>query len=271
MEIKISKESLAKKKLFVGMPCYGGMMTGMTAKSLLDLQSVMGAHGVETKFSFLFNESLIMRARNYIVDEFLNRSDCTHFLFIDADIAFNAQDLIAMLAVAEDEDKDIITIPYPKKSLEWGQLAKALKKNPNVPIEDWSRILGAIVFNPVAGTQKFSVTEPLQIMDGGTGLMLIKRSVFERFQEKYPEQMYRPDHVGQVNFGGEREICAFFDCEIDSESKRYLSEDYFFTQKCRKMGITTWMLPWTSANVYHIGTHMFQGDLIKIAAHVGEI
>lgn len=32
MEIKISKESLAKKKLFVGMPCYGGMMTGMTSK-----------------------------------------------------------------------------------------------------------------------------------------------------------------------------------------------------------------------------------------------
>ncbi len=271
MEIKISKESLAKKKLFVGTPMFGGMCSGMYMKSCLDLQSVLSAYGVETKFSFLFNESLIMRARNYICDEFLNRSDCTHFLFIDADIAFNAQDIVAMLAVSEDDDKDIVTIPYPKKSLEWGQLSKALKKNPNIPVDDWSKLLGAIVFNPVAGTQKFSVQEPLQIMDGGTGLMMIKRSVFEKYQKAFPEQMYKPDHVGQANFDGSREICAFFDCHIDPESKRYLSEDYFFTQKCRKIGIKTWMLPWASSNVYHVGTHMFQGDLNKVAMYIGEM
>jgi hypothetical protein len=63
MQIKTTREELAKKKLFIGMPCYGGMMCGMTAKSLLDLQAVLGQYGIDSKFSFLFNESLIQRAR----------------------------------------------------------------------------------------------------------------------------------------------------------------------------------------------------------------
>jgi hypothetical protein len=66
MEIKISRDELAKKKVFIGMPCYGGMMTGMTAKSLLDLQATFGQYNIEARFSFLFNESLIQRARKYI-------------------------------------------------------------------------------------------------------------------------------------------------------------------------------------------------------------
>jgi len=110
MEIKISREELSKKKLFVAMPMYGGMCCGMTAKSMLDLQALMGNYGVEVKFSFLFNESLIQRARNYLTDEFYNRSDCTHLMFIDADVAFNPQDIVAMLAL----DKEIIGGPYPK-------------------------------------------------------------------------------------------------------------------------------------------------------------
>jgi hypothetical protein len=59
-------------------------------------------YGVSVKFSYLFNESLIRRARNYLVDEFLNRSDATHLLFIDSDIHFNPQDVVALLALDKD-------------------------------------------------------------------------------------------------------------------------------------------------------------------------
>mgnify|MGYP000341873540 CR=1 FL=1 len=78
------------------------------------------------KFSFLFNESLITRARNYLVDEFL-RSDFTHLLFIDSDIHYNPQDVIAMLAL----EKDVIGGPYPKKSINWNQfeIGVAVKNN----------------------------------------------------------------------------------------------------------------------------------------------
>ncbi len=76
MEIKVNVEELKKHKLFVATPMYGGMAHGLYIKSSLDLQAIMSKYGVETKFSFLFNESLITRARNYLVDEFL-RTDYT--------------------------------------------------------------------------------------------------------------------------------------------------------------------------------------------------
>jgi len=48
-----------------------------------------------------------------------------------------------------------------KTSIEWGQLHKAIKKNPNLPVEEYSKLTGSMVFNPAKGTNKFSITEPL--------------------------------------------------------------------------------------------------------------
>ena len=87
MEIQVKLDELRKNKLFIATPMYGGMAHGLYIKSCLDLQTTMNKYNIETKFSFLFNESLITRARNYLVDEFL-RSDCTHLMFIDSDIGF---------------------------------------------------------------------------------------------------------------------------------------------------------------------------------------
>ncbi len=81
MEIQVKLEELKKHKLFVATPMYGGMNHGLYMKSCLDLQTTMMRYGIEIKFSFLFNESLITRARNYLVDEFL-RTDYTHLLFL---------------------------------------------------------------------------------------------------------------------------------------------------------------------------------------------
>ena len=98
MEIQVKVDDLKQHKLFIATPMYGGMAHGLYIKSCLDLQAQMSKYGVETKFSFLFNESLITRARNYLVDEFL-RSGFTHLLFIDSDIHYNPQDILALLAM----------------------------------------------------------------------------------------------------------------------------------------------------------------------------
>lgn len=261
---------------------YGGQCTGMYMKSCLDLQSMLTKYGIECRFSFLFNESLIPRARNYLVDEFLRSEGFTHFLFLDADINFNPEDIITLLAM----DKDIAGAPYPKKSINWNAVMAGIKSNierrqkdpnfPEIKADELENLVGEYVFNPVAGTQQFSILEPLEVMEIGTGYMMVKREVFDKFRETYPMTSYKPDHGGQKNFDGSRYINAYFDCRIDSKdsltgggSDRYLSEDYWFCQMCRKMGLKIWLCPWMETT--HVGTYCFKGNLKSIANWTGKL
>ncbi len=264
MEIKIAVEELRKNKLFVATPMYGGMNHGLFMKSCLDLQAMMNHYKIETKFSFLFNESLITRARNYLVDEFL-RSDATHLLFIDSDIHYNPQDVLALLAL----DKDVIGAPYPKKSMNWANIAAGARNHPDLDPKQLETLVGEYVFNVVKGTKQFQVTEPLEVMEIGTGFMMVKREVFTKFEEAYPKLKYKPDHVGQAHFDGSRYIHAYFDTVIDPVSERYLSEDYMFCQWWRNIGGQIYLCPWMKTQ--HIGTYAFTGDMPKVAELTGRL
>jgi len=271
MEIKVELEKLRKNKLFIATPMYGGMAHGLYIKSSLDLQTTMNKYAIETKFSFLFNESLITRARNYLVDEFL-RSDHTHLLFIDSDIHYNPQDVLALMAL----DKDVIGGPYPKKSMNWGNIAQAARANPDMDPKELEQLVGEYVFNVVKGTKQFSVTEPLEVMEIGTGFMMVKREVFERMEKEYPTIKYKPDHIGQANFDGTRYIHAYFDTVIDTKdsitgggSERYLSEDYMFCQMWRKLGGSIFLCPWMKTQ--HVGTYAFTGNMPAVAQFTGKL
>lgn len=272
MKIEIKPDELKKKKIFCATPMYGGMNHGLYCKSCLDLQTTMMQFGVEVRFSFLFNESLITRARNYLVDEFLRAEQFTHLMFIDSDIHYDPKNILSLLAL----DKDISGGPYPKKSVNWKNIIAAIQKDPNISAEKLEQIVGEYVFNPAPGTTNFSVHEPLSVLEIGTGFMMIKREVFTKFKEAYPEYHYKPDHSGQANFDGSRYIHAYFDTIIDSDksltgrgSDRYLSEDYMFCQLCRKMGYEIWLCPWM--NLGHIGSYEFKGNLPVVAATTGKL
>jgi hypothetical protein len=271
MQIQVNIEELRKNKLFVATPMYGGMSHGLYVKSCLDLQTVMMRYGIEVKFSFLFNESLITRARNYLVDEFL-RTDFTHMLFIDSDIHFDPNDIVALMAL----DKDVVGGPYPKKSINWANVAETARKNPDLNPKELENLVGEYVFNVVKGTQQFQVSEPLEVMEIGTGHMMIKREVFDKMAKEYPTIRYKPDHVGQAHFDGSRYIHAYFDTVIDTTdsivgggSERYLSEDYMFCQMWRKMGGQIFLCPWMKTQ--HIGTYAFTGNMPAVAQYTGRL
>lgn len=266
MELKIAVEELRKASIFVATPMYGGQCAGMYTKSTNDLGMSATKYGIDIKFYYLFNESLITRARNYCVDEFL-RSKCTHLMFIDSDIGFAVNDVLALVALqmADPDNIDIITGPYPKKSISWEKVAKAVKlghadENP-FKLEQF---IGDYVFNPAGGIKSFRVDRPVEVLEAGTGFMCIPRATFEKYEEAYPEYHYKPDHIRTDAFDGTREIMAYFDCIIDPESKRYLSEDYMFCQNVRKAGMKVWMCPWMELK--HMGSYIFGGSLGAMAA-----
>lgn len=265
MQTELDIERLQKKKLFVATPMYGGQCSGIYTKSMTDLATACSKHDITLKIYYLFNESLITRARNYCVDEFL-RSDCSHLLFIDSDIGFNFRDALMLLQMCDDESGyDIVTGPYPKKTISWEKVKKAVDMGYGAdnPFQ-LEHFVGDFVFNPDGDIKSFKINEPVKIKEGGTGFMMIHRKVFDVYAEAYPELKYIPDHTRTENFDGSREITAFFDCVIDPESRRYLSEDYMFSHYARRIGLNIWMCPWMKLK--HVGNYTFGGSMGAMAA-----
>lgn len=302
VEIKVPIEVLKTRRLFVAVPMYGGQCAGMFTRSIADLATLCTHYGIQVRFYFLFNESLITRARNYCADEFMRSGD-THMMFIDSDIGFNAQDVIALLALQGDESEfDVLAGPYPKKCISWEKIKLAVDKG--VADEDPNNLekyVGDYVFNPANGQTSIPLGQPVEVLEAGTGFMMIRRQTFEKFQATYPQQLYKPDHVRTEHFDGSREIMAFFDTPIDHKrtnineelkkfldenpkashddilkfvidpnaasrdySKRYLSEDYMFCQWVRNAGMKVWFCPWMQ--LQHVGMYVFGGSLPDLAA-----
>ena len=102
-------------KLFIAMPCYGGNMSMLTAKSLVSLSALLTEKKIDFEFFCIGNEALISRARNYCVDTFL-QTNATHLMFIDSDIVFRPADVLRLA----EHKKSIVGALYPRKTLNGG-------------------------------------------------------------------------------------------------------------------------------------------------------
>jgi hypothetical protein len=303
MDITAPVGELQKHRIMIGTPMYGGQAGGQFAKSCMELAKLCTMYGIQIDFHFLFNESLITRARNYVCDEFL-RSPCDRLVFIDADVGFEPNDVLSLLAlsITKDNEYDIICAPYPKKTISWEKIKMAVDKgfadeNPN----KLDNFVGDYVFNPVQGTTEIQLDRPFEVLESGTGFMMIKKETLLTWQEAYKDDfMYTPDHVRTKHFDGSRDIMAFFDCWFDRKrswiprnlqkmlegskkktftrvelealyvaedhenyTNRYLSEDYMFCQFARNIGLKVWLCPWMKTQ--HMGAYMFGGSLLDIA------
>ena len=241
-------------KLFIATPMFGGMCTGAYTQSLLNLPSIMAKEDIEFLMSFMFNESLIQRARNALATAFM-KSDCTHMMFIDADIRFNPHDILTMLKA----DKEIICGIYPKKEINWNTVKQAMDNG--VDNADLKQYTGSFVVNLVGYQESVTVPvdQPVEIQNGGTGFMLIKREVFEALKQHVPYYMNDVADLGNTMQAREQ-IYEYFATSIEEETERLLSEDYHFCAIYRKIGGRIYAAPW--AQLAHIGTYMFEGRLI---------
>jgi hypothetical protein len=266
MELQIDLTTMRKKKIFVATPMYGGNCHGMYCKSTAELAKLGQHYGIDIKFFYLFNESLITRARNYCADEFM-RGDYTHLMFIDSDIGFDPNDVLTLAAMMDENDpngKKVMCGPYPKKTIAWEKIKLAVEKG--YADEDPSRLenfVGDYVFNPASGQSQVRIDEPVKVLEGGTGFMMITKDAFAKFDEAYPDYKYRPDHIRTKHFDGSRKISMYFQALIDEESERYLSEDYMFCQWMSRIGVDVWMAPWMK--MIHTGSYNFGGSLADLA------
>ena len=235
-QAQINLDILRKHNVFFATPCYGGMVTDQFFLSMFRVTQDLMKHGINFRITTLRNESLVTRARNILTAMFLE-SECSHLMFIDADIEFDSESVLRALAY----DNPIMAAAYPKKAL---------------PVQY------AINFKFIdQATKQIRIENgAVEVLDASTGFFLVKREVIEKMMNAYPELHYKNDSNIDPKYN--KYCYSFFDTIHDPDDNRYLSEDYTFCRRWQKIGGEIWLDPNTKLN--HIGTYTFEGDVGKI-------
>lgn len=228
----------------IATPMYGGNCKGIYVDSLMNLTFELARKRHTVSFSKMYNESLITRARNNLAYEFIN-SDADVLLFIDADEGFNHLDVVKMIEC----DKDIIGGIYPMKNINWENVRKAALAGE----QNLSAHSGYFAMNMLPGETTFRLDEPVEVTEVATGLMCIKREVFEKLEPHCPKYAL---NASDASFDFKKMVTEFFATSITEEGI-LLSEDYHFCRKYRDFGGKVYAAPWVTVD--HAGEHIFNG------------
>ena len=232
-------------KVFLSTPCYGGLCLEKYMSSVIKLQLLLIKEKIELMIDTTENESLVHRARNVSVGRFMQKTDCDYLMFIDADIDFDPHAVFRLIKSGHE----LSVACYPKKVVMWDQAASAIQNGDD---RDMAMLSSSLVVN-IGATRRTIENGFVEILDGPTGFMLISRSVFKKLEEKFPELWCKNDHQNR-DFD---EYHAAFDCMIDPDSKRYLSEDYAFCRRWQQAGGK--IFADVNTTLGHIGNLPFSG------------
>ncbi|MEQ8310114.1 MAG: hypothetical protein RIA72_05380 [Sphingopyxis sp.] len=255
--------ALADCRLMVATPIYDGAQ-GSYVRAALALVFAAQAKGVPVRFEFILHEAQIHRARSLLADLFV-QSDCTHLLFVDADIDFAAADIFSMVeAMAARPDCSILGAAVPRRTINWPQVARAAEAGlgRDNPV-DLARFTGDFALSFLRPDERFALTDLVELSQLGTGLMLIRRDVVETLRARHPELAFRTDARDRQGTGVRETVHALFLPEIDRASGLMLSEDYAFCRRARDAGFRIWFAPWVRTT--HSGPATFRGSLADLA------
>eukprot|EP00930_Biecheleria_cincta_P071768 TRINITY_DN59229_c0_g1_i1.p1 TRINITY_DN59229_c0_g1~~TRINITY_DN59229_c0_g1_i1.p1 ORF type:complete len:518 (+),score=88.68 TRINITY_DN59229_c0_g1_i1:28-1581(+) len=238
-------------KVYIATPAYGGQVTVDYMTSVIHM--VTQLKEVAWQLQLVAGASIITVGRNNAVMEFL-QTDCTHLLFLDADVAFTVDTIHGLLAA----DKDVALAPYPAKNMneERMQATAAQRGHPRL----------ADGLHYVLHAQADKVQEALnrgqrlvEVDAGPTGCMLIKRGVFHRLQQAYPNLHCRicGSHAGRTKRWDV--WWRFFDTMV--QDGEFLGEDIAFCRLWRDIGGTIWAD--LGATMTHVGRFAYTGNMLE--------
>lgn len=235
----------ASKRLFLALPLVGNTPP-WTVHSILCL---INSAVVLAKIQLNGDDASVGMARDALTAQFL-KSDCTHLLFVDSDLIFTPQDVERIAS----HDVPVVGGLYPIKSE--GPLKWCGNTFPEAAVPH-----SAIPAPRLHGEQPTAPNGLQRVRYLGTGFLCIAREVIERIiDEDRAEIEYThdiPPHETRWNFWrmGVR--------PTDDARRRFLTEDWFFCQRCLELGIPVYAD--TKVRLRHIGTAVWplQSQLIS--------
>ena len=215
----------------IGVPVYGlvtlGFHTSMLATALM-----MRDRGVPMHTIHASGDSLVQRARNNIVAEFM-ATDASHLMFIDTDIQWDPDDVLRLVG----HGKDMICGAYPKK-----QHPPVFAIQPRLDADGRS--------------QRDPITGAVRIRCAATGFLLIRRAVIERMMAAYPELRYRAFASDGITEAARKFTYSLFDTITEPDA--FYSEDYGFCVRWERIGGEVWVDP--GIQLKHHGAHAYEAD-----------
>lgn len=219
--------NLAGRKLFVALPAYDFKVSLKLAVSLARLAQQLPQHGIDLHIGSICGCSVVSRARNLLVRDFLD-SDCTDLMFIDADINFEPDSVLRLMAWASDPKKGIV-----------GGVPRTRKVN-KVYIAQLDQDEEGVTMNRMGLVRAKRIA---------TAFMLVRREVFERLVNENPQWNYYDHNTDKL-------LNAVFDFLVTEEG--YMGEDYLFCDRARAIGYEVWIDP--TIKLGHMGVQEYEGD-----------
>lgn len=236
-------------------PAYGGQVTVPYTLSMMACLNALNLRGIRSNYLINNGSSLVTRARNEMAVEFLANREFTHLFWVDADVGFSAESVIRFL----ESDLDVVAGLYPIKRFDWP-----------IDLPEGTTRLDAKLFHQLALKYPVNsdVNSPeyrqpdnngfMRVTEAPTGFMCIRRQVFDRMIDAYPDLQYVPDGLNYWKPERAALCYRFFDVMSDPANRRYLSEDYAFCRRWRDIGGEVHVCVQTKLT--HSGSYTFPGD-----------
>lgn len=221
------------RKVWIGLPCYGGTMQVLTYKSLVHDMFRIAVSGTEVKVFDELGHADIYLLRAQIVANFLADKDATDLVMIDSDVGWEPGGLMKLLS----HDVDIVAGAYPKRQDPITFMFRSAR-------DDGGELVGD------------SETGLIEVWGMPGGFMRIRRATVEKMVAHYGAELNALD-----NWVPGGTVCRLFDPYwIRTETgNRVLAEDYAFCQRWRDIGGKVYMD--ASISMAHIGTKAYAGRL----------
>jgi len=255
------QEQIALPKVYVSTPSLEGSVSWGYTKSVLDIQRACSKFGLKFGWNIVWGMSILPLARNRIISKFM-ASGYDYLVMIDGDIEVQAQDVLAAVL----SGKPFVGLPCSKRSPNLKRMQDyVLAAGPQAHPEYLSSYLATpnFVVNEDSTKDLDQVALDLNFVRAekvGTGCVVLHRSVFEKFQEAFPDRKYlepNGDTEEERKSNTPTEIFEYFRYSRDAENF-FIGEDFTFCHDWRDIGGEIWMK--VDAVTRHYGTMHFTFD-----------
>lgn len=235
-----------RPKVIIATPFYEMRGFSPYISSMVQTAKILTANQIEWDWWELSGDSYVDRAKNTLLNKFLEDPSATDLIMIDSDMQWDPWAIIKFMQFPEE----IVMASYPQKNSwdRWTALPTLVEQSDG----KW---------NPI-GRMLPDGSALIKAEYIAGGLIKINRKCLEKYKEAYPEHVYYDPGADPTT--PDRLYTEFFTCErAKNEQGQMLrwGEDRVFGKRMKSIGIDGWIYP--NIDVGHYGINAWTGNYDK--------